>query len=58
MSEQFWDRYVLLELSYSVVLNYKTVLPNDLRVLRNLISVLRHEPNQSRNNFLKVPASN
>lgn len=32
MSEQFWERYELLEVS--VVLNCKTVLPNDLIVLR------------------------
>ena len=34
MSEQFWERYELLQVNYVVVLNCKTVLPNDLRVLR------------------------
>jgi len=34
MSELFWERYELLQVSYNVVLNRKTVLPNDLRVLR------------------------
>jgi len=36
MSEPFWETYELLQVSYSVVLNCKTVLPNDLRVMRML----------------------
>lgn len=33
MSEQFWEIYELLQASYSVELNCKTILPNYLRVL-------------------------
>jgi len=36
MSELFWERYELLQVSYSVVLNRTTVLPYDLRVLNML----------------------
>ena len=45
LSEQFWERYELLHLSYGVVLNCKTVLPNDLRVLR--MSFLFQEMSQN-----------
>lgn len=45
MSEQFWERYELLHVSYSVVLNCNTVLPNDLRVLR--MSFLFQEMSQN-----------
>lgn len=45
MSKQFWERCELLHVSYSVVLNCKTVLPNELRVLR--VSFLFREVSQN-----------